>query len=100
MTPRRVFEQRRRAVNFINDHQLADLCAEERVRIFQPPPIRRALQIEIDRAILFPSGCNASRDGRLARLAGAKQHDCRHLAETLFYYGFRPSCEHLITPEI
>jgi hypothetical protein len=87
-------KERRSAVNLVDDDELANLGAQERVSVLEAPLIGRTLKIKVYRPRLSQVGDLASQRG-FAYLARAEQNNPRHLPQALFDEGAKPSRYHL-----
>ncbi len=79
-------------MDFVNDHQLARLPAQERVRVIQTTPVNRPLQILVKRAVLA-FGRDPPCQGCFANLARTKEDHAGHLAEPIFNNRVQPAGE-------
>src|SRR5438552_2261251 len=80
-------------MDLIDDDQLPGLRAQERIRIGEPPPIERPLEVEIERSA-FPLNGDSLRQGGLSDLTRPEQHDARQATKLLFYDWAQPACDH------
>ena len=92
------FKERRSAVNLVDDDELANLGAQERVRVLEAPLISRTLKVKVYRLRLPQVSDLASQCG-FAHLARAEKNDPRHLSQAFFDDGAEPSRNHCI-PEL
>jgi len=80
--PAQGFEERGCAVNLVNDDQLADLGAQERVGVRKPAPVGWALQVKID-GTRFSLRSDLPRQRCLADLARPEQYRTWHMPKAI-----------------
>jgi hypothetical protein len=85
-------------VDLIDDDELADLSAQEPVRVLEAPLISRTLKVKVYRSRLPQISDLASQRG-FAHLARAEKNDPGHLSQALFDDGAESSRDHC-TPEV
>jgi hypothetical protein len=90
-------KERRSTVDLVDDDELANLSAQERVRVLEAPLISRTLKVKVYRPRLSQISDLASQRG-FADLARAEKNDRRHLSQALFDDGAESSSDHF-TPK-
>lgn len=96
--PSQSLEERRSAVNLIDDDELANLGAQKCVRILETPLISRTLKVKVYGRWL-PRGRDLASQRGFADLTRAEEHDSRHMPQAFFDDGTEPSSYHF-TPEL
>src|SRR6185436_20031219 len=85
-------EERWKAVDLIDDHQLAGLLAQESLGVGQSAAIGLALQVEVDGAGT-PSGDQPAGQRGLSHLSWSEQHNSGQVSEAILDRGGHPSSE-------